>query len=479
MFRRPASLLVLSLALPAAHAAATTLTGSLTYAGLPVAETFTDLDHGIATAHNSATSTRLYGTADAATGRYEIDGLTPGRWSVRVLLGPEDLGSRILPRSGEVGVTGYLDVGDVAELVLDLETGFAYRITEPFDSLDEWPGELTSCPSGPAAPPEVILAWQPVPLAVRYEVSVVHVSCGSGGLETTTLDTQGTSASIRLGGVAGEDYVGIALLAYSAGGHQLAQRPYIRYGRSLAEAIFLHLGSDERAPHPPSSVFVPQVGRLPGVPPTFWTSDVVLTNPTASAVTAQLVFTPRDVNGLTTYLTATVDVPPAGCRVLTDVVGNLFATTGAGSLQVSPLALGVTARIATPGAGGGSYGQGLPVAGATVSGSGPVTALGVGGVARGPFRSNLVLAEVWGEPAELLVSVLDRDGAPLGSTVALLEPFGNTQLNDVVGLVGGPATLSEGQVVVEVTSGDGRVAAVLSLVDATTGDPTTLALEPR
>jgi hypothetical protein len=86
---------------------------------------------------------------------------------------------------------------------------------------------------------------------------------------------------------------------------------------------------------------------------------------------------------------------------------------------------------------------------------------------------------VWGESANVLVTVLDRDGAVLGTKAIGLQPFGTTQLNDVVGQVGGLATLAEGQVTVEVTSGGGRVISALSLVDAVSQDPTTLELEPR
>ena len=67
----------------------------------------------------------------------------------------------------------------------------------------------------------------------------------------------------------------------------------------------------------------------------------------------------------------------------------------------------------------------------------------------------------------------------VGATEVSLPPFGTNQLNDVVNRVGGPASLSEGQVTVEVSSGEGRVIAVLSVVDQVTGDPTTLALEAR
>jgi hypothetical protein len=105
--------------------------------------------------------------------------------------------------------------------------------------------------------------------------------------------------------------------------------------------------------------------------------------------------------------------------------------------------------------------------------------LATGGLVRGAYRSNLVLTEIWGESANVQVTVLDRDGAVLGITSISLPPFGTTQVNDVVGQVGGPSTLTEGQVTIEVTSGGGRVISALSLVDQVSQDPTTLVLRPR
>ena len=58
-------------------------------------------------------------------------------------------------------------------------------------------------------------------------------------------------------------------------------------------------------------------------------------------------------------------------------------------------------------------------------------------------------------------------------------PFGNTQINDVVGRFGGPSTLAEGQVTVTVHSGNGRIGAVLSVVDNTSQDPTGFPLVSR
>jgi hypothetical protein len=471
----------LTVALAASPALATTLSGTVTYDDLPIATTFPEMSHVSAAAYDTATNEwSFFGTVDPAAGTYEIAGLTEGLWYVRVLFGTQDFGTRVLVESGEIVGEDYITIGTDPEATLDLEGRFAYRITQPFDGL--WPGSLAVCPYGPELPMEFTFAWEPVPRAVRYEAAVGRWACGAS-LESAIIDTEETSVQIFQGAVAGEEYLLLSVRAYSAGGRQIAARPNLDYEDGSADGAFVHQeGGDEgRTVHPSSSVFVSQVANLPGVAPSFWTSDVVLTNPLSSSVTATLTFTPRNANGLTNYLSETVTIPAGSCRVLTDVVGTIFDTTGAGSLEVSPATLGVASRISTPGESGGTYGQGFPAGSSATAASfaGPVKKLGTGGLVRGAFRSNLVLTEIWGESATVQVTVLDRDGAVLGITSVSLPPFGTTQINDLVGQVGGPSTLTEGQVTVAVTSGMGQVISALSLVDQVSQDPTTLVLEPR
>ena len=469
---------VFALAAVAAPLSATTLNGTLTYAGQPIGTVFSNLSYGRAAAIHTETGEWRFGTADPVTWTYQIPDLSTGSWSVRVFFGPEDIGGRVLPHAGEVGARETIDIGSGPTVNRDFEARYAYRFTQPYNGV--WPGTIGSCPSGSPMPAEVTFAWEPVPLAVSYRLRVVHADCG-GGYETRHIETEETSAQVLQGTVAGEEYLAISLLAYSAGGDLLSAASMITYDSGGSEGALIHLMDGERTAHPPSSIFVPQVARLQGVGSSFWTSDVVLTNPSTSAVIATLTFTPRGMSGLTDYLSETVTVPAGGCRVLEDVVGTIFRTSGAGSLEVSPASLGVTSRISTPGQSGGSYGQGFPATSSDTAASlaGPVTTLGAGGLSRGSFRSNLVLTEIWGEGAEVEVFVLDREGIVVGTTGRSLPPFGTIQLNDIVGLAGGPATLTEGQVTVTVTSGGGRVVAVLSLVDQMTQDPTTLVLEPR
>jgi hypothetical protein len=478
MLRHFVALSAVTIVLSAGPVAAATLTGSFSYDGQPVSEVLPGLTHGIAAAVNNDTSEIVFGAADPASGTYEIGDLTAGQWFVRVLLSDQEIGNRILVRGGEATGFDYAEVADETTVTLDLELRYAYRITQPFAGA--WPGSVAECPYGAGLPAQFTFAWEPVPQAVRYEVAVSRVGC-DGNQDVTSVETLETSVEILQGIGEGEDYIVIVVRAYSAGGVNLAARPYIEYDDGDAESALAHLAGEERPTHPMASLFVPQVARLPGVGDSFWTSDVVLTNPLSTEVEATLIYTERGANGLLDYLSETVVVPAGACRVLADVVGQVFRASGAGWLEVSPSSLGVASRISTPGQDGGSFGQGFPALTVDDAASleGRVTVLGAGGVFRGTFRTNLILTEVWGEPAEVKVTVLDRDGAVVGTTDVSLPPFGTDQLNDLVSRVGGPATLSEGQVTVEVSSGEGRVVSVLSVVDQVTGDPTTLALEAR
>ncbi len=233
---------------------------------------------------------------------------------------------------------------------------------------------------------------------------------------------------------------------------------------------------------------IAQVARAQGFGSAFWTTDLELTNPTGSEITSVVYYTPRAADGLTGALQATVTVPAGATRTVSDVVGTLFATTGAGSLEVvSPLLI-VATRTATPASSGGSFGQGVPpVSSGQQFGLPdvdqeedepipfPGSARGGGVVAGGGARSNLALNEMRGEALALAVKLLDRDGATLGEVPVNLPPYGNVQIDNLAGAIGGLGDLAEGQVVVTAVSGNGRAAATLFIVDGS-DDPSTVPL---
>ena len=155
--------------------------------------------------------------------------------------------------------------------------------------------------------------------------------------------------------------------------------------------------------------------------------------------------------------------------------------TDAGSLEISPATIRAYARTATTGD-EGSYGQSFPavaVDGGSWASHDGGEIVRAAGIIRGAFRTNLILAEIWGETGVARVRLVDMDGVELGVKTYSLPALGNIQINDVVKVLTGNAGLEveDAQVEVSVTSGGGRVAGALSVVDQGSDDPITVMLE--
>jgi hypothetical protein len=164
-----------------------------------------------------------------------------------------------------------------------------------------------------------------------------------------------------------------------------------------------------------------------------------------------------------------------------DVLAELFATTGAGALELRGADLAVTSRTSTPAPVSGSYGQGIPPLqpDQVLAASGRNTAT-IGGLEETEaFRTNLGLCEIWGEAVTVQVAILDDVMTELGHSDITLDPYENVQINRVAKTVAGVSSLSGGLARVTVLSGDGRIGAYLSVVDGATGDPTFIAIAPQ
>lgn len=475
-----AALALATLVLGAATLPAATVRGTLTYDGLPLASTFSPYSNPTVRARRSGTETWVSGTINFAASTYEVPGLEAGTHDVYVLFSNDPSRSApSWPRVGELWMraTGR-SVGTTEPTVIDMEMLYAVHLVQPLDGAQRWAGS-TACPSGPGLPATFTLAWDPVPRAARYEVKVSRVSC-SEILIDETIPTITRSVQITQGTASGEQYILIHVHAFGAGGTGLATMPWMSYEHGGSTGTYMHAAtSTGRQPGSGTGQHIAQVAHVPGVGTAFWTSDLTLTNPTTNDRTTTLYFTPRGANGLTGYKEASVEVPAGASRTFTDVVSTLFATTGAGALEVTSPSLVVSSRTFTTRS-GGTYGQGYaPIDPDSLITFSIYKNLVGGGVVKGAFRTNLTLNEVWGEDAGVRVELYDQDGHMLGQLDQTLAPYGNLQLNDLVAKVGGPATLVDGTVRVVPTGGAGKVAGTLSIVDNTTDDPTTVVLEPR
>jgi len=218
--------------------------------------------------------------------------------------------------------------------------------------------------------------------------------------------------------------------------------------------------------------YVPTAANVEGRFGSVWTTDLWIYH--QGAGTIHLWFNPAGSDN--TRVESIVLTPDDPVAVLSDVVGATFGTEGVGSIHY--LADGpvvVTSRTWTTGDPAGSYGQtitGVPVAAASIAGTGQVGALRMFVDQKGGFRTNLGLTNVSGVAVTVEIEIFTADGvaAPGNSSFsAELPPYGLTQVNDLL------ARLSPGDregliVRVGLSSGDGAVMAYVSTVDNETND---------
>ena len=480
--------LVILLALAAtltATAAATTVQGSFSYAGLPVGATFGNLGSCVVHCYSYACQASNTYTLDPTTGTYTLPvDLAPGQYMLLFLLSPRAGRTDVHPASGELFGAVQATVPASSPFVVNPGLTYAVHVLAPFDSLQPWSGSKDQCPRGPEAPIDFTLAWQTVPRAVNYSVHLERWDC-THQLAEETIATSVTSTEIVQQRVPGEAYVVVRIDALDEASRTISLSPMVLYSDGEKGALYLRAPTGSGRPvHQAGAKFVVGAGHKQGAKGTFWKTDLTLTNPTSGPITADLYYTERDVSGTATFTPAQVDLPAHASRGFADAVDSLFHVTGFGSIEVMPGVVEVLSRTYTAGPNppGGAYGQGYPpvAADATASLDGETAVLGSGFVLKGASRTNLALVEVWGEPAHVAVRLADRNGNPLGSGSLEYDvpPLGNIQLNDVPAIFG-VSSLTEGQVTVEVLSGEGRVAGCLSVVDNSSQDPATLPLVRR
>ena len=170
-----------------------------------------------------------------------------------------------------------------------------------------------------------------------------------------------------------------------------------------------------------------------------------------------------------------VALPPGGQLDRDDLVGRGFGLDDAAGplLVVSKRPLAVSSRTFTGGA-GGTYGQEIPAI--------PMAELVKGGTELvllmlrqdGAFRTNLGVTNGSHEPIVVEIALFDAEGRTLGTVDRELPPLGWEQVDGALAEVGA-APLSDAYAVVSASPSTARFAAYASIVDAVTGDPTTIA----
>lgn len=216
---------------------------------------------------------------------------------------------------------------------------------------------------------------------------------------------------------------------------------------------------------------LPTVVHAAGLYGAFFTSDVVLFNPDATApADVELSFLPAGSPSDAAAQVA-LTLPPLATRVLSDVVGNAFRASGWGPVHVNaPPEVVVASRTETTSAGGGSYGLLVPDVlpdGALGAGDSPAWLVPVSRA--GASRVNVGLVEIAGATASAELVLRDGAGSVRGRLVVDLAPLESRQVNDVHGALGLTATPTD-LLELRVLAGPGRVVGWATAVDNGSND---------
>lgn len=172
-----------------------------------------------------------------------------------------------------------------------------------------------------------------------------------------------------------------------------------------------------------------------------------------------------------------ISIAAGETKAYDNVLPSLFNVSNSGGSIVltadSIAALVATARTYSNAPGGGTFGQFIP---------GVTSAEGVGLGERplqilqleqsNRFRSNIGLSELSGNTAHVVLSLYVPDAKQVAIVEQDLAPNQFLQLGSLFRSVYGEQNIYNGRVTVEVTSGQGRVAAYGSVIDNRSSDPT-------
>jgi hypothetical protein len=200
-----------------------------------------------------------------------------------------------------------------------------------------------------------------------------------------------------------------------------------------------------------------------------WQSNAMIHNPGASVAEVNLYL--LGIDGTSTDQPVTLMMPPFSSAQLPDIMYRQLQVEDGSAMVAAvtqqPIMLG--SRCLTTEAGAtGTYGQGVP-------GRSPSYALGNGDRAaliqlsgNPHYRTNIGFSSLSPVTTTVDLELLRNDGTSLGSRAVTLQPYGFTQLND---MLSGSGSTGTAYAVAHSGHAHARYFAYASVVDNRTGDP--------
>jgi BACON domain-containing protein len=204
-------------------------------------------------------------------------------------------------------------------------------------------------------------------------------------------------------------------------------------------------------------------------------SDLRIYNGGSTSQTVNLTFFPQIT--VQPVIAQPITIGAGQVSAINDVLPSIFNVTGTGGsvliTTASPASLVTTVRTYSKDATGGTFGQFIP---------GVTPSQGVGAGERGlqvlqleqsaAFRSNVGIVELTGNTAHVRLTLILPDSKTSPSTEFDIKPNEFRQFNSVIASMTGQPNTYNARMIVEVTSGSGRVTAYGSVIDNRTQDPT-------
>ncbi len=223
---------------------------------------------------------------------------------------------------------------------------------------------------------------------------------------------------------------------------------------------------------------LPSSAHAPGANGAFYTTDLTVANTDPAPADVTLKFLGHDQDG--TAGAEVVKTIPANSEVtFADVLGTVFTqpngSYGAILVTSSSPNVKVLSQSSTPPPDGiGTFGQSVPAAGPAdfVTLASPRVLVGLRQDAA--FRTNAVIANATGQPADVVLALTSATGTTLGTLPWHLLPYEMHQFGGVVTALGAPDGTADAALRVSTTTSGARIATYAAIIDQVTNDPRTV-----